>query len=103
MNHARPLFWAARLWVVRGSGGRAKTTNAFRAWPTNVTQQQKFLGAPEWFSQLSFGSGRDLEAHRFEPHVGLWAERVEPAWDSVSPSPSAPPPFVLSVSLKVNK
>ena len=34
----------------------------------------------------------------------LTAQSLEPAWDSVSPSLSAPPPFVLGLSLsKINK
>ena len=44
---------------------------------------------------LGFGSGRDLMAHEFEPHIGLHADSMEPAWDSLSPSLSDPP---LSVS-----
>ena len=32
-------------------------------------------------------------------HVGLWADSVEPAWDSLSPSLLAPPLLTLS-SLK---
>ena len=35
---------------------------------------------------LDFGSG-----HEIEPHVGLCADSVEPAWDSPSFSLSAPP------------
>ena len=40
-------------------------------------------------------------AHGFEPHVGLSADSVEPALDSLSPSLSTPPPLaqVLSLSL----
>ena len=37
---------------------------------------------------LDFGSGRDLTARGFEPHVRL---RADSAWDALSPSPSAPP------------
>ena len=35
---------------------------------------------------LDFGSGLDLTVREFEPHVGLCADDVEPAWDSLSPS-----------------
>ena len=38
---------------------------------------------------LDFGSGHDLTVCEFEPHVGLCADSVEPAWDSLSPSLSA--------------
>ena len=43
-----------------------------------------------WVAQLvkhltfAFGSGRDLTVHEFEPHVGLCANSVEPAWDPLS-------------------
>ena len=47
---------------------------------------------------LDFGSGHDLVVHEFEPHVGLWADSVEPAWDALSPSLSAPPLLVLFFS-----
>ena len=40
---------------------------------------------------LSLGSSHDLPVREFEPHVGLCADSMEPAWDSLSPSlgPSA--------------
>uniref|UniRef100_A0ABI7WC15 KRAB domain-containing protein n=1 Tax=Felis catus TaxID=9685 RepID=A0ABI7WC15_FELCA len=52
-------------------------------------------GAPGWLSQLShptpnFGSGHDPVVYEIEPCVGLCAESVEPAWDSLSFSPSLP-------------
>ena len=49
------------------------------------------IGAPGWLSWLSnwllisFSSGHDLTVHEIEPHVGLCAHRVEPAWNSLSP------------------
>ena len=33
---------------------------------------------------LDLGSGHDLSVREFEPRIGLWADSVEPAWDSVS-------------------
>ena len=56
-------------------------------------------------SASNFSSGHDLAARGFEPRVGLYADSSEPraASDSVSPSLSAPPLIVLSVSLsKIN-
>ena len=35
---------------------------------------------------LDFGSGHDLVVCEIEPWVGLSADSVEPAWDSLSPS-----------------
>ena len=35
---------------------------------------------------LDLGSGYDLTVHGFEPHVGLYADSVEPASDPISPS-----------------
>ena len=37
-----------------------------------------------------FGSGHDLMAHEFKPHVGVTAVSTEPAWDPLSPSLSLP-------------
>ena len=34
---------------------------------------------------LDFGSGHDLRVRRIEPCVGLCADIMEPAWDSLSP------------------
>ena len=48
---------------------------------------------------LGFGSGHDLWFREFEPHIGVHADIVEPARDSLSPSLSAPPPLMLSLSL----
>ena len=47
---------------------------------------------------LGFGSGHDLMVCEFEPHVGLYPDSTDSAWDSVSPSLSAPPPLTLSLS-----
>ena len=49
---------------------------------------------------LDFSSGHDLMVGEMEPHVGFCSDSAESAWDSPSPSLSAPPPLVLSLSLK---
>ena len=49
-----------------------------------------------------FGWGHDLAVREFEPRVGLWADRWEPGACfrfCVSLSLSAPPPFMLCLSL----
>ena len=49
-----------------------------------------------------FSSGHDLEVREFEPRVGLWADGSEPGACfrfCVSLSLSAPPPFMLCLSL----
>ena len=50
---------------------------------------------------LGFGSGRDLTVRGFEPRVGLCADSVEPALDSVSRFLSAPLPLALCLSLSL--
>ena len=67
------------------------------------SSKQYGLGTPGWLSWLSiqaldFGSGHDLMVRGIEPHVRIWADSAEPAWDSLSPSLSAPPPLMLSLS-----
>ena len=47
---------------------------------------------------LDFGSGHDLTVHELESHVGLCADSVEPAWDSLSPSLRPSPVLVLWLS-----
>ena len=52
---------------------------------------------------LDFSSGHDLTVRGTEPCIWLQAGRVEPAWDSLSPSLSLPPPtcaHALSLSQK---
>ena len=49
---------------------------------------------------IDFGPGHDLMTSEFEPPVGLWANSAESAWDSLSPSLSAPPSLTLSLCLK---
>ena len=44
---------------------------------------------------LDFSSGHDLMVHEFEPCIGLCDGSAEPAWDSLSPSLSAPPLLAL--------
>ena len=44
-----------------------------------------------------------LQSREFEPRVGLCADSLDLASDSVSPSLSAPPPLALGLSLsKIN-
>ena len=72
-------------------------------WDTIENLCITFRGA--WVAQLverptlDFGSGHDLTVHGFEPHVGLCADSVEPAWKlSLSLSLSAPAPLVCTLS-----
>ena len=77
----------------------------------NVIKNVNLRGA--WVAQLvkcltlDFSSGHDLTVCETEPHVGLCADGAEPAWDSFSPSLSAPPLLMLvlscSLSLSQNK
>ena len=63
----------------------------------------RLAGSVSWAS--NFGSGHDLKICEFEPHIGFSADSSEPgaALDSVSPSLSAPPLLVQSLSLsKIN-
>ena len=48
---------------------------------------------------FGFVSGHDLMVCEFEPHVGLRADSVDPALDSLSPFLSAPPLLTLYASL----
>ena len=50
-----------------------------------------------------FSSGHDITVRGFEPHVRLHPDSGEPAWNSFSPSLSAPPLLALLLSLKINK
>ena len=47
---------------------------------------------------LDFGSGHDLTVCEIEPCVRLCIDSVEPALDSLSPFPSAPPLLTFSLS-----
>ena len=48
---------------------------------------------------LDFGSGHDLTVHGRETRVGLCTDSADPAWASLSPSISVPPPHALVCSL----
>ena len=56
---------------------------------------------------LGFSSGHDLMVRGFKPRVGLCADSVEPAWDSLSPSfctfPACARSLSLSLSLSLSK
>ena len=51
---------------------------------------------------LDLGSGHDLTVHEIEPHIRLCADGAEPAWNSLSPSLSAPSMLVRSLSLSLS-
>ena len=71
-------------------------------------KKNKIIGGA-WVAQLvelltlDFSLGHDLMAHEFEPCIGICAGRAKPAWDSLSPSLSAPPLLMCSLFLKINK
>ena len=49
---------------------------------------------------LGFGLGKDLTVREFEPRIRLWADSVEPAWNTLSLSVSLS--LCLSVSLSLS-
>ena len=51
------------------------------------------------WATLGFGSGHDLQVREFRPCVGLSADSMEPAWDSLSLFLCCSP----SLPLKINK
>ena len=52
---------------------------------------------------LGFGSGHDLTVHGFEPPHQALCGSTEPAWNSLSPSLSIPPPLMCTLTLHLNK
>ena len=58
----------------------------------------KMIPQEAWVTQLvkhpilDFGSGHELTVRETEPHIRLCGDSAEPAWDSLSPSLSAPRP-----------
>ena len=50
---------------------------------------------------LDYRSGGDVTIRESEPHIGFCSSSVEPAWDSLPPSLSAPPPLSYALS-KIN-
>ena len=66
------------------------------------------FGASGWLSRVSVRLSISAQvmislSHGFEPHIRLCAGSMEPAWDSLPPSLSAPPLLVLPLSLPKNK
>ena len=59
----------------------------------------------QWVKHLTLDldAGSNLAVCEFEPRVGLCADSVEPAQDSLFPSLSVPLLLMLSLSLKINK
>ena len=47
---------------------------------------------------LDFSSDHDLTGHEIELLIGLCTDSLKPAWDSISPSLSAPPTPMHSLS-----
>ena len=53
---------------------------------------------------LDFGSGHDLMVCKFEPHIRLYTDSMQSAWDSLSLSLSVSPLLMLSkINFKTNK
>ena len=53
--------------------------HSWGAWMARVAQVVKYL-------TLDFGSGHSLKFHGIKPCIRLYADSMEPAWDSVPPS-----------------
>ena len=51
---------------------------------------------------VDLGSGHDLMGHEIESHIGLYADVVEPAWDSLSPSLTLPHSHMFFLSFNIN-
>ena len=51
---------------------------------------------------LDFCSGHDLTVHEFEPCIRLYADREEPAWDSLSPTLSLLLPSLHTLFQKIS-
>ena len=62
------------LWDTAGEEARKKGGGDWGTW---VAQSVKHL-------TLGFGSGHHLTIHEFEPLIGLCADSLELAWDSLS-------------------
>ena len=56
----------------------------------------------QWVEGLTFDFGPG-HGHEFEPQVGLCADSLEPAEDSLSPSLSDPPRAHIGSLSKINK
>ena len=71
-----PLYFIWRGWDTE----KFRVSSEVRAnWGTWVAQLVKR-------PTLDFDAGHDLTVGEFEPQMGLCADGVEPAWDSLSPS-----------------
>ena len=81
----------------------SKVLLMIRPWGV-LTFPWRLFGAAQSIKCLAFdfGSRRDFIVWWIEAHTGLCADGVEPAWDSLSPSLSAPPPASAG-SLRMNK
>ena len=84
--------------------------------PKYLFLKRSFAGAPGWLRPSvecltsPFRSGHHLEVRGLEPRVRLCGDGVQPAWDPLSPSLSAPLPCSLSrsqkkikIKIKINK
>ena len=68
-----------------------------------VKKKSSFWGQLVKCLTLDLGSSHSLMVGEIEPQVGLCADSMEPAWDSLSPSLPDPLLNTLSFSLKINK
>ena len=102
---ANPLLCPVSIFGVSSMQMYSHTNHNSCLWGTRVAHWAKRL-------TLDFGSGHDLGVPGFKPHIGLHPDHVKPAWNSLSPSLSAPPllahvrSLALSLSpppLKTNK
>ena len=75
-------------------GSQSRVIKYMNYWGTWVVQSVEH-------PTLDFGTGHDLTVPGFEPQVGIYADGVEPAWDSLSLPLCLPLP--CSLSLKINK
>ena len=64
-------------------------SNYIKQEPTGGARLARWVKLPT----LDVSSGHDLMVREMEPRVGLCADSMDPAWDSLSPCLSAPLPL----------
>ena len=87
-----------------------KSINCLQLHTTPVNLKNRMLSERgAWGAQsvkrltLDFSSGHDLMVCGIEPHIGLYADSTEPAWDFLSPSLLVPAHLVCTVSVSFSK
>ena len=93
-----PKETLTKEWPTKRRKSRILMWQGHNFWSLKIKHRGSWVAQSVRSPTPGFGSGRDLTVCEFKPCLKFCADSAEPAWNSLSPSLSAPPAHAISFS-----